>query len=81
MIYKPNERVKFGQDDCELAGALFADVLGDAHGQRQPALQRGGQEDGAGGRGEWAVSQSLSRGHGSQAQIQVGYGVKCKPIW
>ena len=58
MIYKPNERVKFWQYDCELAGALFADVLGDAHGERQPALQRGGQK----GRDR---SQSLSSGHGS----------------
>ena len=49
MIYKPNERVKFKQHECELARALLADVVGDARGQRQPALQRGGQEGAAGG--------------------------------
>ena len=74
MISQPKFRVRFLQDDCELAGALLADVVGDAHGERQPALQGGRQE----GRD---CSQSLSSGHGSQAEIQVGYGVKCKPIW
>ena len=72
MISHPD--LKVPQDDGELAGALLAHVLGDAHGQRQPAVQRVRQGGGSsgGGRGDRCRrSRPLSRGHGSAAEIQV----------
>ena len=74
MISHPDQKVP--QDDGELAGALLAHVLGDAHGQRQLVVQRGRQGGGSsgGGRGDRRrCRRPLSRGPGSAAQIQVRF--------